>query len=105
MNLIDLEKVSDYKVEEWIEKSIPNLTDYQKQVIRDKEIVRFSPYYFMVRRKKTNNIFIRFTILFMLPVLLLLIIGLPFNYFITGSWGYKSERMKWYGRWVNSCGF
>jgi len=102
MKIIDLQKVSDYRVQEWIEKSIPELTAYQKQKIRENEIIRFAPFYFMERRKKTNNILLRFTIIFMLPIFLLLIIGLPINFFITGSWGYK--KIKWYSKWVNSCG-
>jgi hypothetical protein len=102
MNLINLKRVSDYKVQEWLEKKIPELTPYQKQKIYDYEIVRFAPFYFMERRKKTNNIFMRLSIIFMLPVFLLLIVGLPFNFFITGSWGYK--KLKWFSKWTSSCG-
>jgi len=102
MNLINLKRVSDYKVQEWLEKKIPELTPYQKQKIYDYEIVRFAPFYFMERRKKTNNIFMRLSIIFMLPVFLLLIVGLPFNFFITGSWRYK--KLKWFSKWTSSCG-
>jgi hypothetical protein len=103
MRLIDLQRVPDYKVLEWIEKKIPYLTDYQKEKIR-LEMVRFAPFYFMERREKTSSILLRFSIIFMLPVLILLIIGLPFNYFITGSWGYDDGKMKWYSKWVSACG-
>jgi hypothetical protein len=104
MNLINLKKVSDYQVQEWLEKKIRELTPYQKKCIRDEQIIRFAPFYFMERRKKTNNILLRFTIIFILPVLLLLFIGLPFNFFITGTWGYGYEKMKWYSKWTSSCG-
>lgn len=104
MNLINLKKVSDHDVQKWLEKSIRNLTSDQKRWMRDEEIVRFAPFEFMERRKKVNNVFLRFTIIFMLPILILLIIGLPFNFFITGRWGYNHDKLKWYSRWVSSCG-
>jgi hypothetical protein len=104
MNLVNLKRVSDYQVKDWLESHIKDLTPYQKEWMRNEEIVRFAPFYFMERRKKTNNILLRFTIIFMLPVLLLLIIGLPFNFFITGSWGYSDGKMKWYSKWVSACG-
>ena len=103
MRLFDLEKVQDRDVMGWIEKSIPELTAYQKEKIHDNEIVRFAPFYFMRRTKKVNNVLTRFSVIFLLPILILLLIGLPVNFFITGKWGY-SERMRWYGRWVSSCG-
>jgi hypothetical protein len=104
MNLVNLKRVSDYQVIDWLESHIKDLTPYQKEWIRNQEIVRFAPFYFMERRKKVNNIFLRFTIIFMLPVLLLLIIGLPFNFFITGYWGYSDNKMRWYSKWVSACG-
>lgn len=103
MRLYDLQKVWDSDVVKWLEDSIPELTAYQKEEIRNKEIVRFAPFYFMKRTKKVNNILTRFSVIFLLPVLILLIIGLPINFFITGKWGY-SERMRWYGKWVSACG-
>ena len=74
-------------------------------MIRDYEIVRFAPFQFMKRRKKTNNVLMRLSIILMLPIFILLIIGLPFNYFITGNWGYCPEDLKWYSKWVTNCGF
>jgi hypothetical protein len=103
MRLYDLQKVWDCDVVKWLEDSIPELTDYQKEKIRDKEIVRFAPFYFMKRTKKVNNVLTRFSVIFLLPVLILLIIGLPINFFITGKWGY-SEKMRWCGKWVSACG-
>ena len=101
--MVDLKKASDRDVEKWLIKNIPELTAYQKEKIHDSEMIRFSPFYFMERNKKVKNILLRFTIIAMLPVLILLIVGLPFNFFITGSWGYGSK-MRWYGRWVSACG-
>lgn len=104
MNLINLKKVEDYRVQDWLESHIKDLTPYQKEWIRNEEIVRFAPFEFMERRKKINNVFLRLSIVFMLPVLLVLIIGLPFNFFATGSWGYDYEKIKWYSKWVSACG-
>lgn len=103
MRLYDLQKVWDSDVVKWLEESIPELTAYQKERIRDKEIVRFAPFYFMKRTKKVNNMLTRFSVILLLPVLILLIIGLPINFFITGKWGY-SGKMRWYGKWVSACG-
>jgi len=105
MNLINLQKVSNYKVQDWLYTHIKDLTPYQKEWMRNEEIIRFAPFEFMERRKKTTpNIFLRFSIIFMLPVLLILIIGLPINFFINGNWGYNHEKMKWFSKWTNSCG-
>jgi len=103
MRLYALEKVWDNEVHRWIEKSIPELTPYQKEKIRDMEIVRFAPFYFMNRTKKVDSIWVRLSAIFLLPVLILLLIGLPFNFLFTGCWGY-GEKMRWYGKWVGACG-
>lgn len=103
MRLYDLEKARDSDVEKWIKETIPELTTYQKEKIKNNEIVRFAPFYFMKKTKKVNNILTRFSLLLLLPVLIMLIIGLPINFFITGKWGY-SEKMRWYGKWVSACG-
>jgi len=104
MKLINLQRVSTVDVQEWLEKSIPDLTAYQKQKIRDNEIIRFSGFYFMKRGKKTSNILLRLSIILMVPVLFLLIISLPFNFFITGSWGYNEKQLDWYSKWTRACG-
>ncbi len=103
MRLFDLEKVNDKEVKEWIEQSIPELTVYQKEKIRDDEMVRFAPFYFMKRTKRVNNILLRFSVIFLMPTYILLVLGLPINFFITGKWGY-GENIRWYSRWANACG-
>ena len=102
--LVNLKKVEDYRVRDWMQNSIPELSPYQKELMRNREIVRFAPFEFMERRKKVNNVFLRLSIVFMLPVLLILIVGLPFDFVITGSWGYDHEKIKWYSKWVSACG-
>jgi hypothetical protein len=104
MNLINLKKVNNFEVERWLERSIKDLTPYQKERLSDDEIIRFAPFYFMERRQKTDNILMRFSILFIIPVFIFILIGLPINYFITGSWGYNYEKMRWFSKWVSACG-
>lgn len=104
MNILNLKKVSDYKVHEWLENSIKDLTPYQKTWIRNEEIVRFAPFEFMERRKKVNNVLVRLSVVILLFVYLLLVIMLPFNYFITGSWGYDDRKLKWFSKWTSACG-
>ena len=104
MRLINLEKIHDIDVYRWLDENIPEITQYQKREMREREIVRFNSIYFMRERKKTKNVFLRFSIIFILPVFLLLLLGIPFYYFATGEWGYKHGMMKWYSKWVNSCG-
>jgi hypothetical protein len=40
MKLTNLKPASDYEVEEWLESRIKNLTPYQKEWIRNEEIIR-----------------------------------------------------------------
>jgi len=104
MNLFKYNKVWDSDVERWLINSIPELTAYQKQCIRDDEIVRNSGYIIMEEAaKKTNNVFIRLSIVFVGPVLLLLYLGMPFNYIITGRWGYGY--VNWVVKWLRAVGF
>lgn len=102
MRLINLKRASNLEVQKWIEKSIPELTKYQKERIRDDEIVRFAPYEFYKRGKKVDNILVRLSVIFIPIVWVLLLIGLPFNFFVTGKWGYG--RIEWYCKWATACG-
>jgi hypothetical protein len=104
MKLYNLKRASDYDVVEWIEKRIRNLTPEQKQWIRDEEIIRFAPFYFFKKKtEKVKNVWLRLSIIFIIPIFFLLLIGLPFNFFITGNWGY-AENMRWFGDWCRKCG-
>lgn len=104
MRISNLEKAYNYEVEKWLISSIPELTYYQKEKIQENEIIRLAPFTFMKRAKKVENIMVRLSIVFIIPVLLLLIIGLPFNFIVTGSWGYDQKMIGWFGKWLRSCG-
>ncbi len=101
---MNLQKVSDYKINQWLENNIRELTKYQKECIRDEEIVRFAPFEFYEPKKKTNSVILRLSIILMPFVFIILMIGLPFNFIITGRWGYKYEKIKWYSDWCHKCG-
>lgn len=104
MGIHNYKKASNYKVIEWLENSIKELTPYQKQKIRDDEIVRFAPFEFYERRKPVKSVWLRLTIIVMPIVWLLIFVSLPFNFLITGNWGYKYEKVKWFDVWRNSVG-
>lgn len=104
MNLINLKQVNNFQVHEWLENNIRELTVYQKESIRNDEIIRCAPFYFMEYREKTNNIFLRLSIIFILPVALILILGLPINFIVTGRWGYEMKYFNWYSKWAKACG-
>ena len=103
MKLLNLRKVPDYKVTKWLDDNIVEITEYQKAKIRDDEIVRFAPFEFYERRKKVDNIFIRLSIVFIPIVWIVLIVGLPFNFIGTGTWGYG--KLDWFSKWISACGF
>lgn len=107
MKLHNLKKASDYEVKEWIFKSIPNLTQHQKTTISDDYncMIRRAPFEFYKKKKKVNNFFIRLTIVPFVFVYLLLLLGLPFNFILTGMWGYSSKTINWFDKWRHYIGF
>ena len=104
MRIVSLKECFSSDVQKWFFDNIPNITDYQKEKMREDEMIRFAPFYFMEKGKKVDNILVRFSIIFMLPVLILLIVGLPFNFFITGRWGWEYKFVRWFGKWMRACG-
>lgn len=102
MNLHNYKKANDYDVIEWLERAIVEITPYQKQKLRDNETIRFAPFKFMESRKKVNNVWLRFTVIFLPIVWILLVMSMPFVYFFTGQWGYRYDSIKWYDKWYSS---
>lgn len=96
-----LKQASDYKVEQWLIEEL-KLTPYQKEILRNEELVRFSDFYFFEQREKEkSNIFWRFTLPFYGVFLLLLIIFLPINFLFTGKFGYKNKLYSIVQYWKN----
>lgn len=105
MILKNIKEVPNYKVEKWLNKNIKNITKYQEEWIRNEEIIRFAPFKFYEKKKKVTNIFFRISILFIWIPFVLLALNLPFNFLITGTWGYSNKNINWFTAWAESCGF
>lgn len=91
MKLTNLQHASDYEVEDWLKKQL-DLTPYQKEKLRDSELIRFAPFEFYKHRKQVKtSILWRLTIIFVPIYLLLLIISLPIKFVITNQWGYGDK--------------
>ena len=92
MKLTNLEPASDYKVQEWLEKLELKLTPYQKECLRNSEMIRFAPFEFYKRRKnKKVNIFWRLSIIAIPIYWLIIIVLLPFTFLVRGKWGYSQK--------------
>lgn len=102
MKFYKYKRVSDNEVKNWL-KTIPELTAYQKECIRDNEIVSNAPFEFYKEKEKINNIFVRLSIIPLFVVWIGLFILLPFNFILTGKWGYW--RIEWLMDWSNAVGF
>lgn len=104
MNYHNYRRAPDSKVSDWLFKSIKNLTPAQKQKILEGEIIRLAPFEFYEKRPKIQNFFVRLSILVYPIVWVLIVISLIFNFFITGRWGYKYEKIKWFDNWRHNLG-
>jgi hypothetical protein len=88
MRLSNLKRASDYDVEKWLTEEL-NLTPYQKEKMRDRELIRFTPFdFYEDKQKEKISPLWRITIFFFPIYLILLYIGLPFTMLFTGKWGY-----------------
>lgn len=102
MKLTRLTPASDYEVRKWLENTL-DLTVYQKEKLRDSELIRFSPFYFYKKRPKAKtNIFWRLTIVLIPFYYLILFCLLPFMFLFTGRWGYSQKFYdKFHAYWMN----
>ena len=99
----NLKKASDFEVQDWLIKQL-ELTPYQKSILYDKEIIRFSPFRFFKYKKETKSLLWRFTLPLYPIVWILLVISSPINYLITGRWGYETKIIKWFMDWGYKLG-
>lgn len=90
MNFRNIKKASDYEVKTWLIKEL-ELNSYQKKKLWGEDIIEEGPFYFFKDRKYQDNFRLRLSVIFYPIVVLLLLIGLPINYIITGSWGYGKK--------------
>lgn len=103
MKLTNLEKASNYDVQEWLSRAL-ELTPDQNRKLHDQDlgIIRRSPYYFYKQvKREPSSILWHFTI-FAVPVYLLLALIASFVLFlIKGKWGlsqkfYDNFHAKWW---------
>lgn len=79
-------KASTYEVEKWLNDQL-QLTTYQKEILRDREIVRFSSFYFYKTVKKPVNLWWRFTILAWPVYWITAIVTVCIKWVFTGTFG------------------
>lgn len=105
MNLSRLEKASTYEVNDWLKDKL-KLTDYQCELLRDREIVRFSPFEFYKFKEVEKVSFLwRLTLIFVLPYFILLFVWMPIQYMITNEWGYSQNfQDKFHRPWMRKLG-
>lgn len=88
MNLSRLKPAYDNDVYKWLVEAIPELTAYQKEKIRDIEMVRWAPFCFYKKpdyKKDKVSFWWRFTI-FLVPVYVVLIwLTVLLKFVITGD--------------------
>jgi hypothetical protein len=103
--LSNRERASDYEVEGWLQDKL-QLTPYQRSILRDQEILRFSKFrFFKYRPKVSTSLWWRLTILLWPVVWVLLLLGLPFTMIVRGRWGYSEPFLQKFIRpWAYKIG-
>jgi hypothetical protein len=105
MKLTNLKPASDFEVKRWLEKSL-ELTPRQKEILTDRELIRFSPFYFYEQRKRNKISFLFRLTIFLVPVyLLLLLIALPVHWVFTNQWGFGQKYFdNFHAKWLHKLG-
>lgn len=106
MKLSRLRRASYIEVNQWLDKEL-KLTPYQREKLRNDEIIRFSEYYIYKKGEKVGgNILWRLSIVPFIIYIILITCFLPIYYIITGNWGYGRKFMdKFHAPWVRKIGF
>jgi hypothetical protein len=104
MKYSSLQKAPEYQVQAWLEKSIPNLTAHQKEAIRVNEIIRWAPFNFYQEKKVVTNVWWRLSVIFHAPLFVLLLVGLPIHFLLTGRWGYSYKWLRFLDTWRAKIG-
>jgi|ERR1700741_354872 len=101
-----LRRASDHEVEKWLTESL-DLTAYQKEKLRDREIVRFSSFYFYKTQKKEKvSVLWRLSIIIYPVYYLLAVCFLPIKWIFTGTWGYGRNFVdNFHSKWTRKLGF
>ena len=104
MKLHRLKQTSYLTIQHWLEDEL-ELTDYQKDKLRRKEILRFTKYkFFEPRQKRKVSFLCRLSIAPFFIFYLILVIGLPINFLFVGKWGYGDKLFNILSKWQNCIG-
>ena len=101
MNFRNLKRANKYEFENWLVSNMPNISKSQKEAILYNEVLNYSGFYLFKRVKKVKSISLRMSIVLIPFVWLILMILLPINFIITGSWGY-GKRLDFILNWLDS---
>ena len=91
MNFRNLKRANNYEFENWLVSNLPNISKSQKEAILYNEALNYSGFYIFKRVKKVKSFWLRLSIILVPIVWLLLIILLPINFIINGTWGYGKK--------------
>ena len=83
MFLTNLKESNHIDIKEYFIKNFPDITPYQREKLDD--FIFDMPYEIFEEKKKTINKWIRLSIIIFPIVWLIVFIGLPFNYILTGK--------------------
>lgn len=103
MNLHNYKKAPNNEVRDWLIESFDMTYEQCRKFYHD-DILDDAPFEFFKEREKTENFWIRLTVIAYPIVWILLFIGMPFNFIITGKWGYDGKLVKFLTKWLNSIG-
>lgn len=102
MNLSRLRKASDYEVTAWLIEELKLTTD-QQHIIRDRELIRWSPYdFFKTKQKESVSFLWRFTML-VIPIYIILVwLYNPLQFMLSGKWGISNRFLdSFHYPWMN----
>jgi hypothetical protein len=102
MKFNNLEIVPDYEVNDWLCNNIPNITPEQEDALMELIESRGNcPYYFYKKNMNKSTPLMRLTIFLIIPFTIILMLGMPFNYFLTGQFRYNEGKlMDFYQKWI-----
>lgn len=99
MKFRNLKKASNFEIADYFRDKL-NITKDNYHYFKMVDYIEKAPFYFYKKKEYQPNILWRLSILLFPLVYLVVIIGLPINFIITGRWGYG--RMNWFLKWLDN---
>ncbi len=106
MKFSNLERANNYEVEKWLNDNL-ELTPRQQELLYDRELVRYSQFYFYKMNKTEKvSLFWRITIIPFIIYFILVICIVPIKWLFTGKLGYGRNFIdKFHSKWLRKIGF